>query len=85
MASVYTEADYRISLATGLIPPPIRSSAPPKFARKKPDYVEIAREEFVRGIYRKLGERTLEAQNPEIINKMSADLLAQTNIDLSKI
>jgi hypothetical protein len=63
------EADYRVLLLTGRIPPPI-----PKLIRQKPsekkekDPLEIAQEEFLRGFYNRMGVRTYEeyANTPEI-------------------
>jgi hypothetical protein len=62
---VVTEAEYRTSLITGKIPPPA-----PKSIRSKKDMTDVAFEEFVRGFYRRLGEKKAETADPILVQDM---------------
>lgn len=83
---VTTEADYRVLLLTGRIPPPL-----PKLIRQKPsekkekDLLEIAQEEFLRGFYHRMGVRTYDehANSPEMFN-IKKMLLMRSMLNVTK-
>ena len=71
-AQLFTEADYRIGLSTGVIPIPVKATVAPRFKKQQADPYEFALEEFKRGFYRKLGERAVE-ETPSHLTKPYID------------
>jgi hypothetical protein len=55
-----TEAEYRVQILTGKIPPPIPKVPGQKLSQNKKSAIEIAEEEFIRGFYHRMGELAYE-------------------------
>ena len=60
---IVTEAQYRIYILTGQIPLPVPKMPlfPKPSQNKKATLEEMAHEEFLRGFYRRMGEKAYEA------------------------
>ena len=81
-AQLYTEAQYRIMLSTGVIFPPMARLSSPSFRKNIPDPLVSMKEEFMRGLYRKLGERAAENMSSDLVKQVSQFLLAEAQLEL---
>jgi hypothetical protein len=83
---VVTEESYRIGITTGTIPIPSPKSAHTR-TRKRSE-VDIAKEEFLRGYFRKLGEEFCElsdGQTKSFLIMMVAQHLSQSSTDQAAV
>jgi hypothetical protein len=83
-AQVFTEAQYRLMLSTGVIAPPLQAFSAPRFKKKSPNPMELAKEEYMRGFYRRLGEKAADSLSPESTREMTSLLVFYTQREFLK-
>ena len=66
---VFTEAQYKFGITTGMLVPSIGKMPRPTFGKSKPTVAEITKDEFLRGMARRLGELYAE-KDPNFANQM---------------